>query len=129
MPFFALRWTSTLSAALNASTALRASSGSTPSRRISQTEAVSRSARPEVRASTASVMSRPSGSESLSSSRRRSGSRASVRAISRNSASLPVPVGAALAYETLGCGVKPAEYAIGTSERRNARSKARWKSR
>ena len=54
---------------------------------------------------------------------------ASVRAISRYSASLPVPVGAALAYETLGCGVKPAEYAMGTSARRSARSKARWKSR
>ena len=45
------------------------------------------------------------------------------------SASLAAPVGAALAYETFGCGLNPAEYAIGTSARRNARSNALVKSR
>ncbi len=82
-----------------------------------------------MRASTASTMSSPAGIDSSSRALSRSGSRGSVSAISRYSASLPVPVGAALAYDTFGCGVKPAEYAIGTSARRNARSKARWKSR
>jgi hypothetical protein len=38
-------------------------------------------------------------------------------------------VGAALAYEIFGCGVKPWEKAIGTPARRSARSKARAKSR
>ena len=84
---------------------------------------------PEVRTSTASMMSSPVGSDSSSRARSFSGSRCAVRAISRYSASVPTPVGAALAYDTLGCGVKPAEYAMGTSARRRARSKARWKSR
>lgn len=129
IPFLVLRWTSTASAATNASAAALASAASTPSSRSSQTDAVSRSARPEVRDSTASMMSSPVGSDSSRSSRSVSGSRASVSAISRYSASLPVPVGAALAYDTFGCGVNPAEYAMGTSARRSARSKARWKSR
>lgn len=37
--------------------------------------------------------------------------------------------GCGIGVGDLGVGVKPAEYAIGTSERRSARSKARWKSR
>ena len=44
-------------------------------------------------------------------------------------ASLAIPVGAALAYEIFGWGWKPALKAIGTSARRRARSRARWKSR
>ncbi|CAM5327724.1 hypothetical protein SPURM210S_05571 [Streptomyces purpurascens] len=106
MPFLAWRWTSTVSAAVKVSAARRASSGGTPSSRSSHTEAVSRSASPEVRASTASTMSSPVG---IDASRRAGcpGSRGAVSAISRNSASLPVPVGAALAYDTFGCGVKP----------------------
>ena len=43
-----------------------------------------------------------------------SGSQAAVSPISRNSASLAAPVGAAFAYEIRGCGEKPDEYAIGT---------------
>ena len=49
--------------------------------------------------------------------------------ISRYSASLAAPVGDALAYEILGCGVKPEEKPIGMPARRTARSKARAKSR
>src|SRR5205807_8336581 len=58
-----------------------------------------------------------------------SGSRRSARAISRYSASEATPVGAAPAYETFGCGLNPAEYAMGTSARRSARSNALAKSR
>src|SRR4029453_334391 len=57
------------------------------------------------------------------------GSHTAANPISRYSASLAAPVGAAFAYEIRGCGENPDEYAMGTAARRNARSKARAKSR
>ncbi len=92
-------------------------------------EASSRSVKFGVRTSTASVMSRPVGSESSNWARSSSGSRKALSASSTYSASLAAPVGTALAKLIRGCGEKPAEYAIGTAERRSARSSARWKSR
>jgi hypothetical protein len=52
-----------------------------------------------------------------------------VSVSSRYSASLATPVGAAPAYEIFGCGLNPAEYAIGSPARRTARSIARAMSR
>ena len=49
--------------------------------------------------------------------------------ISRYSASLAAPVGAAFPYEIRGCGEYPDEYAMGTPARRSDRSNARPKSR
>ncbi len=88
-----------------------------------------RSARLPAPARTASSTSRPGESAASRATRNSSGSVSVCRPISRYSASLPTPVGAALAYEILGCGVKPCEKAIGTAARRSARSKARAKSR
>ena len=76
-----------------------------------------------------SSTSRPGGNAASSASRSRSTSTGAASPISRYSASLATPVGAAPTYDTLGCGLKPAEYAIGTAARRSARSKARAKSR
>ncbi len=128
MPFLAFRWTSTVSASLNAATAVRTSSGSTPSRRISQTEAVSRSARPEVRAldRVDDVEAGRHGRVEQSAQDLRvpglgEGDLQELRLAARAG-------GCGIGVGDLGWGVKPAEYAIGTSERRSARSKARWKS-
>ena len=80
-------------------------------------------------ATTASSTSSPGDRAASSARTSSSGSTSARRAISRYSASLAVPVGAALAYEIFGCGVKPWEYAMGTRARWSARSKARAKSR
>ena len=64
---------------------------------MTQSLASSRSARAPGRASTTSRTSRPSGRASSSATRTDSGSTRSVTEISKYSASLAVPVGAALA--------------------------------
>src|SRR4051812_5840758 len=126
-----MRSTGTSAVPRNAATAAAARAGSTWGSSSRQREASIRSARlpaPST-AITASSMSRPGESAASKARRNCSGSTSACRPISRYSASLPTPVGAALAYEILGCGVKPCEKAIGTAARRNARSKARAKSR
>ena len=72
-------------------------------------DASSRSANVPGVAGTTATMSSPGGSAASSPSRTASGSHSRVSPISRNSASLAAPVGAALAYEIFGCGVKPEE--------------------
>ena len=71
----------------------------------------------------------PSGSESSSAARSCSRSTRTATEISTYSASDATPVGAAPTQLILGCGEKPALYAIGTCARRRARSKARAMSR
>src|SRR5690606_33973859 len=82
-------------------------------------EASSRSARPPgVAASTASITSSPGDSAASRAAATARGSLRCCRASSRYSASLAAPVGAALAYEILGCGEHRCEYATGTPARR-----------
>src|ERR1700733_4239129 len=72
-----------------------------------------------------SITSIPSGSTAFSRSRTSAAACRLVSARLRYSASLATPVGAPPAYEIFGCGVNPAEYAIGSPALRTPRSKAR----
>ena len=72
-----------------------------------------------------SITSIPSGRAASSRSRTSGAVHALVSEISKYSASLAVPVGAAPAYEIFGCGVNPAEYAMGKPALRTPRSTAR----
>lgn len=128
-PCLVIRSTWISSAAVNAATARSSTTGSTSGSSIRQWDASIRSGRLPPVASTASSTSSPGESAASRASRNCSGSTGSRRPISRYSASLATPVGAAEAYEILGCGVKPWEKATGTPARRSARSKALAKSR
>src|ERR1700755_3243555 len=72
-----------------------------------------------------SITSIPSGKVLFSRSRTCAAAWREFSARDRYSASLATPVGAPPAYEIRGCGVKPAEYAIGNPARRTPRSKTR----
>ena len=100
-----------------------------PSVSIRQRLSVSRSASDPPGDSATCTTSSPSGSASLRDACTAVGSSRSASPISRYSASLAEPVGAAPAYEIRGWGWKPDEYAIGSRDRTSARSNAREKSR
>src|ERR1700755_1150767 len=72
-----------------------------------------------------SITSIPSGKVLFSRSRTCAAAWREFSARDRYSASLATPVGAPPAYEIRGCGVNPAEYAIGSPARRTPRSKTR----
>ena len=109
-PFLVIRSTSTSSAARNAATArgalLAASAGSVDAPPAGLQPVGERAAgrRPRPRARRG-----PSGSASSRCAWTAAGSTTSASAISRYSASLADPVGAAPAYEIRGCGLKPEE--------------------
>src|ERR1700733_5087411 len=80
---------------------------------------------PSPPASMTSITSIPSGNTAFSRWRTSGAACQLVSATLRYSASLATPVGAPPAYEIFGCGVNPAEYAIGSPALRTPRSKAR----
>ena len=94
-PSFMTRSTGTDSSARKPSTARWASSGDTVGSSTRQIEAAIRSGNEPPRASTTSSTSSPGGNDSSRAFRTASGSQCSITAISRYSASLAVPVGAA----------------------------------
>src|SRR5580658_5408023 len=105
-------------------TAWAAASGRTPGRTTRHSEACASPAEPFASSVTSST-SIPSGSIASSCSRTWSATRGLVSPMVRYSASLATPVGAPPAYEIFGCGVNPAEDAIGSPALRTPRSKAR----
>ena len=95
LPLAVRRSTSTLPLARKASAARPASSGSTPGRTTCQCDASSRRSARDAGPSITSITSIPSGRAASSRSRTSEAAHVSVKPISKYSASLAVPVGAA----------------------------------